>query len=99
MSYVLDDIEYLTGSAGSLVLACPACGEEQFREPMNYFWSLVPENKAWMAKGQTNYFGDPSWHKCMSCGTQMEPIRTDQLETRWNPLWRSLGHQIRGEDY
>lgn len=34
--------------------------------------------------------GDPSWHKCLTCKTQMEPIRMDELESRWKPFWVSL---------
>lgn len=90
--FVFDGVEYLLGTAGSLIMACPKCGEEHFREPENYFWSLVPENKAWLDRGQKNYWGDPSWHKCMTCDNQqMEPILVDELESRWQPFWRSLG--------
>lgn len=93
-TYEFQGVKYLLGSAGSLILACPKCGEEHFREPENYFWSLVLRNEAWLDKGQKNYWGDPSWHKCMTCKTQMEPIRTDELESRWKPFWRSLGHKV-----
>ena len=87
-------VEYLLGTAGSLILACPKCGREHFREPENYFWSLVPENKARIEQGQKNYWGDPSWHVCMVCDTQMEPIRINELEARWKPFWRSIGHTV-----
>lgn len=93
-TYEFQGVAYLCGSAGSLILACPKCGEEYFREPDNYSWSLVLENKAWLDKGQKNYWGDPSWHKCMTCKTQMEPIRMDELDSRWKPFWRSLGHTV-----
>lgn len=92
--YIFNDVEYLKGSAGSLILACPKCGEEHFREPENYFWSLVPENQEWMKREQKNYWGDPSWHKCFNCETQMEPIRVDELNTKWRPLWKSLGFKL-----
>ena len=95
MSFTFDSVEYLTGSAGSLILACPKCGKEHFREPENYFWSLIPENKAWIERGQKNYWGDPSWHQCLFCeSSQMEPIRIDELESRWKPFWLSLGHTV-----
>lgn len=96
-NFNFDGVEYLRGSAGSLILACPTCGQEHFRDPMNYFWSLVPKNKEWMDRGQTNYWGDPSWHKCFECKTQMEPIRADELEGRWKPFWRSLGWKVVGD--
>ena len=90
--FVFGGVEYLRGSAGSLVLTCPKCGEEHFREPENYFWSLYPKNAAWLARGQRNYWGAPEWHKCMSCEpeVQMEPIKTDELDTRWIPFWDAL---------
>ena len=74
---VIDGVAYLLGSAGSLILACHKCGEEHFREPSNYFGPKPS--------------GDPAWHKCFSCGTQMEPIRIDELDSRWRPFWRHLG--------
>lgn len=97
--FVFDGVEYMRGSAGSLILACPVCGDEHFREPINYFWSLYSDNKAWMERGQKNYWGAPEWHKCVECPerTQMEPIRMDELESRWKPFWRSLGHIVAEE--
>lgn len=95
-TYEFQGVEYLLGSEGSLILACPKCGKQFFREPENYFWSLDPKNKAWLERGQINYWGDPSWHICF-CDTQMEPIRLDELETRWKPFWRSLGHLVEGD--
>ena len=73
-----DGTKYLCGSAGSLILACPKCGEEHFRDPANYF-------------GPT---GQPNWHRCFSCQTQMEPIRMDELEARWKPFWQGLGFTV-----
>ena len=93
-TFEFQGVQYLLGSAGSLILACPKCGEEHFRDPDNYFWGLVPENKDWIARGQKNYWGDPSWHKCITCEAQMEPIRIDELESRWKPFWRSLGINV-----
>lgn len=75
----IEGVEYLSGTAGSLIVACPKCAEEHFRNPYDYF-------------------AHPEWHKC-SCKTQMEPIRMDELEARWKPFWKSLGHQVRGIDY
>jgi len=74
----VDGVEYAVGSAGSLILACPKCGQEHFRSTSNYF-------------GPT---GQPNWHKCYNCQTQMEPIRIDELESRWKPFWRSLGFEV-----
>ena len=97
-SACVNGVAYLLGTAGSLILACPKCGEEHFRPSENYFWGLVPENKAWIERGQKNYWGDPSWHKCGTCRTQMEPIRVDELESRWKPFWLSLGWQVLNRD-
>ena len=94
-SYEFQGVEYLRGSAGGLILACPKCGYEHFREPVNYFWSLVPENKELLDRWpESSWRGCPSWHKCWMCLTQMEPIRMDELENRWKPFWRSLGHVV-----
>lgn len=70
--------DYLLGSAGSLIIACQNCGEEHFREP-------------------PNYFDHPEWHKCFTCtnpSQQMVPIDINELETKWKPFWRKLGHTI-----
>ena len=90
MTYEFQGVEYLLGSAGSLILACHKCGKVRFRAPENYFWSLVPQNRARIEQGQKNCWGDPSWHKCFTCGTQMEPIRTDEVESRWSQLFDIL---------
>lgn len=37
----------------------------------------------------------PEWEKCWNCRKVMEPIRIDELETRWKPFWLSLGHTVR----
>ena len=74
-----EGVEYLLGSAGSLIVACPKCGEEHFREARNYFG---PEP-----------LGNPSWHKCFECGSQMEPIAIRDL-SRWRRFWRSLGWNV-----
>ena len=74
-----DGTEYLLGTGGSLILACPVCGAEHFREPSNYFG---PEP-----------WGNPTWHHCFHCpNVQMEPIRMDELESRWKPFWAWLIH-------
>jgi len=69
--FVNNGVEYLVGTAGSLILCCPKCGEEHFRAP-------------------ENYFDHPSWHRCYTCKTQMEPVRIDELKSRWRPFWKSL---------
>lgn len=74
-----DQVEYLLGTAGSLILCCPKCGEEHFREP-------------------DNYFHHQDWHKCFSCQTQMEPIRIDELKSRWKPFWKRINAPGRNED-
>jgi uncharacterized Fe-S center protein len=30
------------------------------------------------------------YESCLGCGTQMEMVRADELETRWKPFWRSI---------
>ncbi len=83
----VDGVEYVLGSAGSLILACDGCGQEHFRSPENYFGPPPA--------------GDPSWHRCWNpgCpkrtsnqnvalnGNQLQPIRVDELESKWRPLW------------
>lgn len=98
-TYEFQGVEYLLGSQGSLILACPQCGREYFRETENYFWSLDPKNRERIERGQKNYWGDPSWHVCISCDNdpQMEPIRMDELESRWKPFWRSMGLVVTGD--
>lgn len=78
-SYEFNGVLYKLGIAGSLILRCPNCEEVHCREPENYFWSLVPENAAWLATGQKNYWGAPEWHKCFNCKQQMEPIQVGIL--------------------
>jgi hypothetical protein len=95
ITFEFDGVKYLCGVAGSLILACPKCGEEHFRTPENYFWSLVPSNKALIDSGHKNLWGAPEWHICTSCRTQMEPIRIDELETRWRPFWASLDRGVK----
>ena len=84
-SITVDGVAYLLGSAGSLVLCCPQCGEEHFREPRNYFGKPP--------------IGEKSWHRCFSCPacTQMEPIRIDELEIRWKPFWKAIDGRPRPE--
>ena len=36
-TFAHDGVEYLLGSAGSLILACSKCGEEHFRDSNDYF--------------------------------------------------------------
>jgi hypothetical protein len=80
MSLTYNGVEYHTGTAGSLILCCARCGEEHFRDPLNYF-------------------GNPERHTCMTCRPkqQMVPIRMDELESKWKPLWRSLGILVKGD--
>lgn len=54
-------VEYMLGSAGSLILNCPRGCEERFRPPINYFG---PPPR-----------GSPLWHKCMTCQSHMTPIK------------------------
>ena len=35
--YTHEGVQYLAGTAGSLILACPKCGEEHFRD-FHYFY-------------------------------------------------------------
>jgi len=82
MTYSHNGVEYLLGSAGSLILACPKCGEEHFRDPDNYAF--------FRERGG----GVQNFDNCFSCRTRMEPIRMDELESRWKPFWRRLGHEV-----
>jgi len=43
--------EYLLGSAGSLVLSCPKCGAESFRDSFFYFRRPDPENETCLLDG------------------------------------------------
>jgi hypothetical protein len=45
------------------------------------------------------YFAHPEWYNCFTCKPrqQMVPIRVDELETKWKPLWRSLGYAVKGD--
>lgn len=73
-----DGVEYLLGSANSLVIACEKCGDEHFRD-------------------ENDYFRNPEWHKCFACKDpkqQMVPIRFDELISKWEPFWLSLGHEV-----
>ena len=96
----VEGVEYCLGSVGSLVLACDACGEEHFRGSENYFgFPCIGPNP-----------GKPEWHKCMNpecperdetreyAGHQMQPIRVDELESKWRPLWYRLGMRPYAED-
>lgn len=76
-----DQVAYLLGTSGSLILACSKCGEEHFRSKSDYWFRKEPIK----------------WEKCFTCGTQMEPIRMDELENRWKPFWRSLGWKVSGD--
>lgn len=75
----VDDVDYLAGSAGGAIVACPRCGQEHFREPMNVWGGGA--------------FGHISWHVCLTCEprSQMEAIRMDELLTRWFPFWEAKG--------
>lgn len=77
----VDGVKYLMGTAGSLIIACQKCAQEHFRDPVDYF-------------------AHPDWHKCFTCRDpkqQMVPIKLDDLETKWKPFWRSLGHSVDGD--
>ena len=74
-----EGVEYLCTNAGSLILACPKCGEEHFRYAFHALFLGRRE-------------------RCFACQTWMEPIRTDELETRWEPFWRSLGFHVYADD-
>lgn len=64
-------VAYLRGSAASLILSCPNCGRDRFREAVHYFGH------------------DPAWEKCFECTTVLEPVRVDEIETKWRPLWQA----------
>ncbi len=66
-----DGVAYSRGSAGSLILCCPKCGRDRFRDPIDY------------------WHRDPTWEKCFTCETVMEPIRMDEIETKWRPIWEA----------
>lgn len=72
-------VEYCVGSAGSLILGCPKCGEEHFRCKLTYHNRVISNNIN---------------ENCFSCGEPMEAIRADELETKWKPLWKSLGWKV-----
>lgn len=42
-----------------------------------------------------------SWSEHETCSTcpnkKMQPIRLDEMETKWRPLWRSLGLTVKGD--
>jgi len=96
----INGVKYEVGTAGSLVLACPKCGEEHFRDPDHYIWS--EEDRAYNEKikalGWVSGFKS-EFDRCFTCRTPMEPIRIDEIETRWKPFWKSLGHDVEGIDY
>lgn len=73
---------YCLGSAGSFLLACRECGDEHFRRA-------------------TDYFRHPEWFRCFNqqCKSgQLMPIRYDDLETFWKPLWAKVDG-IAAEEY
>jgi len=71
---------YMTGSAGSIIMACPKCGEEHFRGH-----EVLP-----------GAFGRGPYGNCWTCrDVPMELQRFDELDSKWYPLWHSLGHKIR----
>lgn len=39
------------------------------------------------------------YETCWTCGPEkvLQPIRLDEMETKWKPLWRSLGIQVAGD--
>lgn len=90
----LDGVEYLAGSEGSMIWACPKCGGEIFQDAADH----VPREKG--GRGfQTPKCWGRGWGRgdAAPCGTTMERIRMDELETRWKPFWRGLGWWVRGE--
>ncbi len=87
----INGTKYLCGSAGSLILACSTCGEEHFRDPGSYMWT--DEQREANRELQKRGVGKHEFDKCHRCQTRMEPIRLDEIETRWVPFWKSLGHE------
>ena len=86
--YEIEGVKYLRGSAGSLILACPKCGEEHFRDPDSYMWSA--EEREANDELKNRGLGKCEFDKCYTCGTRMEPVRIDELQTRWIPFWESI---------
>ena len=38
-----------------------------------------------------NYFSHPAdWERCYECNTTMEPVRVDEVESKWKPLWNKV---------
>lgn len=72
----VDDIEYLAGTAGSIILGCDHCGGERFRDPYHFF--VNP--------------GHRTLETCFGCtpGRAMLPIKISELETKWRPLWNRI---------
>lgn len=64
-------IEYALGSGGSLLLSCPICGRDRFREAHFYFTRPDPESE--------RCFDHPD--------TPLEPVKESEIESRWRPLW------------
>ncbi len=29
----------------------------------------------------------PEWERCFKCKTPMEPVRCDEIESKWKPIW------------
>lgn len=80
MSFEVNGVAYCTGTAGSPILACPICAEEHFRDRIDV---------ANMINGVRTF------EKCFTCpDSTMEPIREDEVESRWKPFWKSLGHKV-----
>lgn len=69
LSVMCNGVAYLCGSAGSLILSCPRCGRDRFRDPLTY-WHHPPE-----------------WERCFKDGTVLEPVRVDEVESRWLAIW------------
>lgn len=70
----VDGHQCLLGGVGSLVLACPKCGDESYRDAED--WKAMRPVES-----------------CAGCGPLhiKRPIRIDDLDRKWLPLWASNG--------
>ena len=75
----INGVRYQLGSAGSLILGCPKCGEEHFRQ---------------CGEEHFRTYHSPNEY-CFTCHKQpMEPIALKDLTTKWDPLWIAKGSRI-----
>lgn len=74
---IFDGVEYLAGTAGSLILSCPIGGDDRFRDGHDYFLRG--------SKGAGN-------EMCFCCepSVRMEPVKIADLEAKWHPLWKAI---------